>query len=183
MIGEIRTRLEPEIHTHPRRRSKASRRPTGSTSRGGPPRTSAGRRSTCTRRADAPLRRRLRRHDQALGGIGSGVPAAARARVFGHDMLNAYRQWPVRHPSHSGTFVARPASPSGFHLAMCFRRCRVGLAFQQDRRRTPGGPEHPSLDHRRSLKSTTSTTSTASTWTRWRTRRSKAWLTSWSCWA
>eukprot|EP00439_Symbiodinium_sp_Y106_P019720 s5341_g2.t1 len=50
-----------------------------------------------------------------------GVPAEVRTRVFGHDMLNAYRQWPVRHPSHSGTFVAGAAGVTlSFHLAMCF---------------------------------------------------------------
>ena len=32
-----------------------------------------------------------------------GVPAA---RLFGHDLLNAYRQWAVRNPAHSGTFLA-----------------------------------------------------------------------------
>ena len=47
-----------------------------------------------------------------------GVPAA---RLFGHDLLNAYRQWAVRHPAHSGTFLATPAGLTlWFHLAMCF---------------------------------------------------------------
>ena len=47
-----------------------------------------------------------------------GVPAA---RLFGHDLLNAYRQWAVRNPAHSGTFLATPAGLTlWFHLAMCF---------------------------------------------------------------
>ena len=42
-------------------------------------------------------------------------------RVFGHDLLNAYRQWPVKHPAHSGTFLPAPEGITmWFHMAMCF---------------------------------------------------------------
>ena len=41
--------------------------------------------------------------------------------VFGHDLLNAYRQWPVRHPSHNATFLhTEHGLTLWFHLAMCF---------------------------------------------------------------
>ena len=41
--------------------------------------------------------------------------------VFGHDLLNAYRQWPVRHPSHNATFLrTKHGLTLWFHLAMCF---------------------------------------------------------------
>ena len=40
---------------------------------------------------------------------------------FGHDLLNAYRQWPVRHPSHNATFLhTEHGLTLWFHLAMCF---------------------------------------------------------------
>ena len=42
-------------------------------------------------------------------------------RIFGHDMLNAYRQWPVQHPVHSGTLLAgKTGVTHWFHMAMCF---------------------------------------------------------------
>ncbi|OLP91089.1 hypothetical protein AK812_SmicGene27264 [Symbiodinium microadriaticum] len=41
--------------------------------------------------------------------------------VFGHDLLNAYRQWPVRRPSHCGTFLATKHGVTfWFHMAMNF---------------------------------------------------------------
>ena len=41
--------------------------------------------------------------------------------VFGHDLLNAYRQWPVRRPAHCGTFLATKHGVTfWFHLAMNF---------------------------------------------------------------
>ena len=41
--------------------------------------------------------------------------------VFGHDLLNVYRQWPVRHPSHNATFLrTKHGLTLWFHLAMCF---------------------------------------------------------------
>ena len=50
-----------------------------------------------------------------------GVPAVAAIRIFGHDLMNAYRQWPVRDPAHSGTFLAGPHGVTmWFHMAMCF---------------------------------------------------------------
>ena len=57
-------------------------------------------------------------------------PRCPGARLFGHDLLNAYRQWAVRNPAHSGTFLATPAGLTlWFHLAMCFRRRGVGMEF------------------------------------------------------
>ena len=49
-------------------------------------------------------------------------PAQAEAlRIFGHDLLNAYRQWPVKEPAHSGTFLPAPNGVTmWFHMAMCF---------------------------------------------------------------
>ncbi|CAE7511741.1 unnamed protein product, partial [Symbiodinium sp. KB8] len=49
-------------------------------------------------------------------------PAQAEAlRIFCHDLLNAYRQWPVKEPAHSGTFLPAPNGVTmGFHMAMCF---------------------------------------------------------------
>ena len=45
----------------------------------------------------------------------------ARIMVFGHDLLNVYRQWPVRHPSHNATFLhTEHGLTLWFHLAMCF---------------------------------------------------------------
>ena len=50
-----------------------------------------------------------------------GVPEVAAIRIFGHDLMNAYRQWPVRDPAHSGTFLAGPHGVTmWFHVAMCF---------------------------------------------------------------
>ena len=41
--------------------------------------------------------------------------------VLGHDLLSAYRQWAVKHPAHSGTFLATEHGVTlWFHLAMCF---------------------------------------------------------------
>ena len=41
--------------------------------------------------------------------------------VFGHDMLNAYRQWPVRDPGHCGTCLPTEGGHTlWFHNAMCF---------------------------------------------------------------
>ena len=41
--------------------------------------------------------------------------------VLGHDLLNAYRQWPVKHPGHSATFLATDYIMTlWFHVAMCF---------------------------------------------------------------
>ena len=41
--------------------------------------------------------------------------------IFGHDLLNAYRQWPVRCPAHCGTFLPTAAGMTfWYHLAMNF---------------------------------------------------------------
>ena len=41
--------------------------------------------------------------------------------AFGHDMLNAYRQWPVRRPEHCATFLPTAAGVTlWMHMAMCF---------------------------------------------------------------
>ena len=52
------------------------------------------------------------------------------ARLFGHDLLNAYRQWAVRNPAHSGTFPGDTGGPytmvSSSHV---FRRRGVGMEF------------------------------------------------------
>ena len=41
--------------------------------------------------------------------------------IYGHDLLNAYRQWPVREPAQCGTFLATTAGMTlWFHNAMCF---------------------------------------------------------------
>ena len=41
--------------------------------------------------------------------------------IFGHDLLNAYRQWPVRCPAHCGTFLPTAAGMTFWcHLAMNF---------------------------------------------------------------
>ena len=50
-----------------------------------------------------------------------GVPTVAAIRILGHDLMNAYRQWPVRDPARSGTFLAGPHGVTmWFHMAMCF---------------------------------------------------------------
>ena len=42
-------------------------------------------------------------------------------KVFGHDLLNAYRQWPVRVPAQCGTFLGtRHGVSFWYHLAMNF---------------------------------------------------------------
>ena len=57
-----------------------------------------------------------------------GPEQAEALRIFGHDLLNAYRQWPVKEPAHSGTFLPAPNGVTmWFHMAMCFRRGGVGL--------------------------------------------------------
>jgi len=44
-----------------------------------------------------------------------------RLKVFGHDLLNAYRQWPVRRPAECGTFLrTKHGVTFWFHLAMNF---------------------------------------------------------------
>ena len=41
--------------------------------------------------------------------------------IFGRDVLNAYRQWPVRHPSHNATFLHTEYGLTlRFRMAMCF---------------------------------------------------------------
>ena len=41
--------------------------------------------------------------------------------AFGHDMLNAYRQWPVRRPEHCATFLPTAAGVTlWMHMDMCF---------------------------------------------------------------
>ena len=51
-----------------------------------------------------------------------GPEQAEALRIFGHDLLNAYRQWPVKEPAHSGTFLPAPNGVTmWFHMAMCFR--------------------------------------------------------------
>ncbi|OLP83053.1 hypothetical protein AK812_SmicGene36237 [Symbiodinium microadriaticum] len=41
--------------------------------------------------------------------------------IFGHDLLNAYRLWPVRCPAHCGTFLPTAAGMTfWYHLAMNF---------------------------------------------------------------
>ena len=60
--------------------------------------------------------------------IGSFVDLARRMAaetpdlvVFGHDLLNAYRQWPVRVPAQCGTFLGtRHGVTFWYHLAMNF---------------------------------------------------------------
>ena len=50
-----------------------------------------------------------------------GPEQAEALRIFGHDLLNAYRQWPVKEPAHSGTFLPAPHGVTmWFHMAMCF---------------------------------------------------------------
>ncbi|CAE7923243.1 unnamed protein product [Symbiodinium sp. KB8] len=50
-----------------------------------------------------------------------GPEQAEALRIFGHDLLNAYRQWPVKEPAHSGTFLPAPNGVTmWFHMAMCF---------------------------------------------------------------
>ncbi|CAE7760635.1 mug138 [Symbiodinium pilosum] len=44
---------------------------------------------------------------QLFGGHAAGTPA--RLLAFGHDMLNAYWQWPVRWPEHGATFLPTAA--------------------------------------------------------------------------
>ena len=42
-------------------------------------------------------------------------------RLFGHDLLNAYRQWPVKSPEHSATILATEHGITlWMHHAMCF---------------------------------------------------------------
>ncbi|CAE7461631.1 unnamed protein product, partial [Symbiodinium pilosum] len=42
-------------------------------------------------------------------------------RLWGYDLLNAYHQWPVKVPSHSGTILRTVSGPTlSFHHAMCF---------------------------------------------------------------
>ena len=49
------------------------------------------------------------------------APEVRRLVVFGHDLLNAYRQWPVRRPSQCGTFLATKHGVTfWFHMAMNF---------------------------------------------------------------
>ena len=65
----------------------------------------------------------------SLHTLRAGVPApqAFRApgrrdgqRQAGHDLLNAYRQWPVKEPAHCGTFLRAASGPTlWFHFAMC----------------------------------------------------------------
>ena len=57
-----------------------------------------------------------------------GVSAA---RLFGHDLLNAYRQWAVRHPAHSGTFLATPA---GLIIWLCVSTPRPPCGISIGRR-------------------------------------------------
>ena len=41
--------------------------------------------------------------------------------LYGHDLLNAYRQWPVREPAQCGTFLPTTDGVTlWFHNAMCF---------------------------------------------------------------
>ena len=41
--------------------------------------------------------------------------------AFGHDLLNAYRRWPVRRPEHCATFLPTAAGVTlWMHMAMCF---------------------------------------------------------------
>ena len=41
--------------------------------------------------------------------------------IFGQDLLNAYRQWPVRSPAHCGTFLPTAAGLTfWYHLVMNF---------------------------------------------------------------
>ena len=48
-------------------------------------------------------------------------PCTSRLLIFGHDLLNAYRQWPVRCPAHCGTFLPTAAGMTfWYHLAMNF---------------------------------------------------------------
>ena len=43
------------------------------------------------------------------------------ADIHALDLLNAYRQWPVRQPSHNATFLhTRHGLTLWFHMAMCF---------------------------------------------------------------
>ena len=45
----------------------------------------------------------------------------SKPQLFGHDMLNAYRQLPVKEPAHCGTFLSTKHGVTlWFHNAMCF---------------------------------------------------------------
>ena len=47
----------------------------------------------------------------------AGRMAAKDLHVFGHDLWNAYRQWPVKQPSHNATFLGLTL---WFYVALCF---------------------------------------------------------------
>ena len=50
----------------------------------------------------------------------AAVLASGRLRG-GHDLPSAYRQWPVKEPSHSGAILHTASGPTlWFHFAMCF---------------------------------------------------------------
>ena len=95
--------------------------------------------------------------------------------VFGHDLLNANRQWPVRHASHNSTFLQTVYGLTlWFHLAMWFAAAasvfnfnRVGrfAAPHSDAAASGGGP----------LWTTSTTSSTPSTPTRPSTHSSMRW--------
>ena len=75
-------------------------------------------------------------------------PAQAEAlRVFGHDLLNAYRQWPVKHPVPAGAGRRHALVPHGD----VFGCGGVGLELQPDCRRPPGAETRPPLDPLRPL--------------------------------
>ena len=80
-------------------------------------------------------------------------------RFYGHDMLNAYRQWPVRHPSHCATLL--PAVRWCYSMVPprhVFWRSGLGLEFQSGSGRPAtfatgatlrGGPLRRRLQRRR----------------------------------
>ena len=77
--------------------------------------------------------------------------------VFGHDLLNAYRQWPVREPAQCGTFLGtRHGVTFWYHLAMNFGATASVWNFNR-------GADALQQILRGLLLLTTGTTSTAST--------------------
>ena len=95
------------LRHHPRGRGRQ-----GETSEGG-------------RLAQVPSQRHgasLRRPHSPCGGRLCGhVSSTGPVRLWGHDLMNAYRQWPVKVPSHSGAILQTASGHSlWFHRAMCF---------------------------------------------------------------
>ena len=101
------------------------------------------------RRADTPLCGQLRRPIARRM-----APESRRLLVFGHDLLNAYRQWPVRRPSQCGTLIFGDEARRDLLVSHGdeFRRDGFRLEFQQSRRRTATTPARVVADADRALR-------------------------------